>query len=95
MDAQSVWPLKDVVRSGTALKVSNLRQRISSAGVGPYPEWLDTALLMPIIPPGADGPVAIFIAGISPRLPMNDAYRSFCDLSASAVTTAVVNASAY
>ena len=95
MDAQAVWPLQDVVRSGTALQVSNLGQRIPPAGVGPHPEWLDTALLMPIIPPGADGPVAIFIAGISPRLPMNEAYRSFCDLLASAVTTAVVNASAY
>ena len=63
--------------------------------VGPHPDWPDAALVMPITPPGADRPVAILIAGISPRLPMNEAYRSFYDSLASALTAAVVNASAY
>ena len=94
-DAQSVWPLQEVVRSGTALQIGDLGQQIAAAGAGSRPEWLDAALLMPIIPPGADAPVAILIAGISPRLPMSEAYRNFYDMVAAAVTTAVVNAGAY
>ena len=94
-DAQTVWPLADVVRLGSAVQVDDVRQRIARACVGPNLELPNAALAMPIIPPGADRPAAIFIAGISPRLPMNEAYRSFYDLLASGVTTAVANVSAF
>ena len=94
-DAQAVWPLEEVVRSGSAVQVGDVRQRIARACAGTNPELPNAALAVPIIPPGADRPTAIFIAGISPRLPMNEAYRSFYDLVASGVTTSVANVSAY
>ena len=93
-DAQAVWPLEDVVRSGSAVQVDDVRQRIAGASVGLNPELPIAALAVPIISPGTDRPDAIFIAGISPRLPMNEAYRSFFDSLASGVTTAVANARA-
>ena len=92
---QTFWPLEEVVRLGLVVQVDNVRQRLGAAAFGLYPESPDAALAMPIILPGADRPAAIFIAGVSPRLPMNEAYRSFCDLLASAVTTAVANARAF
>ena len=94
-DAQAVWPLEEVMRSGSAVQVDDVRQRIARACAGTNPELPNAALAVPIIPPGADRPTAIFIAGISPRLPMNEAYRSFYDLLASGVTTSVANVSAY
>ena len=94
-DAQTVWPLEEVVRSGTPVQVDDVRQRIARACAGIHGEVPSAALAIPIIPPGAERPAAIFIAGISPRLPMNEAYRSFYDLLASGVTAAVANASAY
>ena len=90
---ETFWPLKEVVRSGAAVLIDDLAGRIGAAGT--YPESAGTALALPIILPGADRPVAIFIAAISPRLPMNEAYRSFYDSLASAVTSAVINARAY
>ena len=63
--------------------------------VGPHSVVPDAALVLPITLPGADRPAAILVAGISPCLPMNEAYRSFYDLLASALTAALVNASAY
>ena len=94
-DALTVWPFENVVRAGSAVHVDDVRQRIARVCVGTDLELPNAALAHPIIPPGADRPVAILIAAISSRLPMNDAYRSFYDLLASSVTTAVTNASAY
>ncbi|WP_395056622.1 ATP-binding protein [Polaromonas sp.] len=87
------WPLEEVVRSGAAVQIDNLAGRIGPAGR--FLEPPNAAFALPIIPPGADRPAAILIAGISPRLPMNEAYRDFYDLLTSAVTAAVANARAF
>ena len=95
MKEQTPWPLEEVVRSGSAVQVNNMGERTSQALPGPYPEPPNAALALPIILPGADRPTAILIAGVSARLRMNEAYRSFYDLLAAAVTTAVAHARAY
>ncbi|WP_296905336.1 ATP-binding protein [Polaromonas sp.] len=92
---QPPWPLEEVVRSGSAVQVHDVRQRIGLTSFGPYPEPPDEALALPIILPGAARPVAVFIAGVSARLRMNEAYRSFYDMLAAAVTTAAANARAH
>ena len=92
---ETVWPLGEVVRSGSAVQVDEVRQRVGPTAVGPYQEPPNRALALPIIPPGATRPVAVFIAGVSSRLPMDEAYRSFYDLLASGITTAVANARAH
>ena len=89
----TLWPFDAVVRSGSVMQVDDLSQRIGPAG--PYPEAPNAALALPIITLGAERPAAIFIAGVSARLPMNEAYRDFYDLLAATVTTAVANARAY
>ncbi len=94
-EERALWPLEEVARSGSTVQIDDVRQRIGTAPCGPYPESPTRALALPILPPGASRPAAVFIAGISPRLPMNEAYRSFYDLVASSVTTAVANARAY
>ena len=94
-EKQALWPLEEVVRSGLAVQIDDVSQRIGSATFGPYPESPNAALALPITPPGADRPVAIFIAGVSSRLAMNEAYRGFYDLLASALISAVSNAQAH
>jgi len=91
----TVWSLDDVVRLGSAVQVDDVRQRFGPPAVGARPEAPNAALVLPIIPPGANRPVAVFIAGVSDRLPMNEAYRNFYDLLTSCITTAVANARAY
>ncbi|WP_411282146.1 ATP-binding protein [Gemmatimonas sp.] len=92
---QSIWPLDEVFRSASTVPVDNVRERMGAIRCGPYPEPPTLALALPIIPPGAKRPTAALIAGVSSRLPMNDSYRNFYDLLASAVTTAVANAQAF
>jgi hypothetical protein len=90
----SVWPLETAIASGSAVQVDDVRWRPNSPPFGPYPERPNTALVIPILPPGAERPTAIFIAGVSPRLSLDKAYRSFFELLASGVTAAVANARA-
>jgi signal transduction histidine kinase len=92
---RSIWPVEEAVRSGSAVHVDDVGRRLGPPPYGPYPEPPNAALVLPIFSPGADHPAAIFIAGVSPRLPLDEAYRSFYDLLASGVTTAVTNARAH
>jgi signal transduction histidine kinase len=89
------WPVADVFRSGVVISIDGLEQRLGAPRVGPYSEPPKTALLLPILPAGADHPVAVLVLGVSPRLPLNEAYRSFYDLLAARVTAAIANARAF
>jgi signal transduction histidine kinase len=89
------WDFARVVATGETLVVENLPALFAPLICAPYPEVLQTALVLPLLPPGADRPAALMIAGASVRLPMNEAYRSFFDLLGSAMTTIMSNAMAY
>jgi PAS domain S-box-containing protein len=89
------WPLDEVMRTGKPTQVSDLAGRFGPLRCGPYPESPQVALMLPIVLPGHEKPAAILIAGVSPRLPLNDAYRDFYALLAGAVTVAVADALAF
>jgi signal transduction histidine kinase len=93
--SQPGWPLADVARTNAAQLVYDIAARFAPLMCGPYPESPAAALVLPITPPGCEGPIAILVAGVSSRLELNDAYRAFYDLLAASVTTAVANARAY
>ena len=94
-DPSAILPLADVQRSRSAVQVNGLSQQLGAALSGPYPEPANAALLLPIMRPGTNDLVAILVAGISARLSMNEAYRSFYDLLASGISTTIVNAAAF
>ncbi len=93
----TIWPLAAVARSGQKQKqqLDDLPERFGHLACSEYPESLKQAFLLPITPPGCDRPVGVLVAGVSCRLPLNDAYRAFYDLLAAAVTIALANARAY
>ncbi|HSZ78566.1 MAG TPA: hybrid sensor histidine kinase/response regulator [Chthoniobacterales bacterium] len=88
----SVWPLAEVEGSNRPLRVEDLEMSFGSCG--PYPEGPKTALALPIMTLGCERPTAILVAGVSPRLALNDAYRAFYDMVAVTVTSILVNARA-
>jgi signal transduction histidine kinase len=92
---ERAWPLAEVARSGDARHVQDLEKRFGPICCGEYPEPIQVALALPITPPGCEQPVVILVTGVSSRLPLNDTYRTFFDLVAAGVTTAVANARAY
>jgi signal transduction histidine kinase/DNA-binding response OmpR family regulator len=94
-DTRTPWPLADVVQSGQSRQIDGLARQLGSLACGPYPNPPDTALMLPILPGGSTRPLAVMIVGISSRLALDESYRGFVDLLASAVTGAAINARAY
>jgi signal transduction histidine kinase len=91
----SAWPLAEIARTNQPCQTDDLAARFGPCSCGPYPEPPKTALALPITLPGSERPTAILIAGVSSRLPLDEAYRGFYDLVAKAVTSALANARAY
>jgi PAS domain S-box-containing protein len=89
------WPLAEVARTGRTQHVNDLEARFGRLSCGEYPESLKEALALPITPPGCEKPVGVLVAGVSCRLALNEAYRTFYDLLAATITTEVANARAY
>src|SRR5882724_12262415 len=93
--APRAWPLAEVIRRRATVQVDDLSAFTAPLVAGPYPEPPKTVFLLPILPPGADRPIAILVAGVSPRLPLGESYGAYIDLLAASVTTAVANARAH
>ncbi|MBS0168988.1 MAG: response regulator [Nitrospira sp.] len=93
--SDSPWPLHQVMNSKQPLLVDRLPPRVGLLPGGPWPEPAQRALVLPMIKAGQQQLAGWFIAGLSPRLELDDSYRGFLDLLARQAGTAVANASAY
>ncbi len=89
------WPLAEAALSLETVRVADVRERFRGISCGPYPEPIESAFVQPITTAGHERPVCIMVAGVSTRLPMNEAYRTFYDLLLTAVTTVTANAIAF
>src|SRR5258708_7102837 len=99
-DKDACWPLKKIASATSAVEIHDVPELRSlslslSLSCGPYPEPPKVALAWPIVPAGAEHAVGIIIVGVSPRLPLHENYRSFCEQLARGITNAVANARAY
>jgi PAS domain S-box-containing protein len=93
--SEHVWPFRAVLQSGQTEVVTDLEKRFGPMPPGIWPEPPHQAVVMPVSKPGQTRPAGFVVAGVSPRLVFNDAYKGFLDLLAGHVATAVVNARAY
>jgi len=73
--------------------VEDLDRRFARLPPGPWRDPPRTALVVPLMV--ANRLVGFLVAGASPRLRLDDDYRSFFDLAAAQIATAVGNARAY
>jgi PAS domain S-box-containing protein len=75
--------------------VTGLERSFGEIRNQPWPEPISTAVIQPFARQGAATPAGFIIAGISPRLELDDDYRGFYGLLASQVAAAIANADAY
>ncbi|HEX6649165.1 MAG TPA: ATP-binding protein [Pyrinomonadaceae bacterium] len=85
------WPLRKVLKTGKVEVVTGLK----SLPGGAWPESPDAALVLPIAAPGHEKPAGFLVAGLSSRRVVDTDYRSFFDLIAGHISTAIANARAY
>lgn len=89
------WPVSKVFETGAAEVVSDLPNRFGITTGGPWPEPCESAFVLPIAASGYGKPTGFLVAGLSPRRIVDAEYRSFLDLIAGHISTAVANARAY
>ncbi|HET9147751.1 MAG TPA: HWE histidine kinase domain-containing protein, partial [Acetobacteraceae bacterium] len=86
LDANAPWPIAELIRSGSRVRLDGLGRLIGIGRCGPYEEPPEAGFALPIMTPGSDIPAAILIAGASSRLSLDEAYQDFYDLVAAAFT---------
>jgi signal transduction histidine kinase len=89
-----VWPIARVLQTDRSELVGGL----SASGFpgGPWPESAASALVLPIRNVGSERyPTGALVAGLSPRLRFDGAYRGFLDGIAAHISTALSNARAH
>lgn len=86
--------LNQVLAEGQAVQVDNLASRFNNLA-GSWDSQPDAALILPVAASGHQGITGFLLAGISPRLLLNEDYRHFYELVVGHIATAVANARAY
>ncbi len=92
--APAPWPLVEVLRTGKPALVEDLEARFGAVPVRDGSPPPRKAIILPIDLPGEPRPAALMIAGLSPHLRFDERYRSFLDLTARSVASAVASARA-
>ena len=95
LNDSAVWPFQLVLKKGSGEVVPDLPQRFGRLPGGPWPESPEAAYVLPIAVPGIVKPTGFLVAGLSPRRVLDADYRSFFDLIAGHLGTAIANAHAY
>ena len=86
----------EVARTQRSVVVSDLANRLGG-GVpsGPYANAPTQAMVMPVRSPSGYRLAGVLVAGVSVRLALDDAYRSFLELVAGQIAAAITTARAY
>jgi PAS domain S-box-containing protein len=94
-DQQGTWPLGSAFDAAAVEQLSDIVTRFGPLPGGPWPESPRDALILPIAAPGLLQPTGFLVVGLSPRRVVDAEYRSFFELIAGHLASAIANARAY
>jgi PAS domain S-box-containing protein len=95
LDADSVWPFAEVIRTHQAKLISDLEVSFNSLPCGVWQRSPHQAIAVPIAPSGQTGKSGILIVGLNPFRLFDDNYKRFIDLVAAQIAASIANAQAY
>ncbi|MGR4863915.1 ATP-binding protein [Caulobacter sp. LARHSG274] len=95
LDAAQPWPVGRLCEAREPIEVALLSEPQINRPRGPYEEPPNTAMAFPISALGAVRPAALLIAGLSPRLPLDESYQGFLSLLAAALSAGLAGAKTY
>jgi PAS domain S-box-containing protein len=89
IQADSPWPIAEALRRNGPVSTANIQALLGKGPCGPYEEVPNRAMVLPIGANRRDRATLVAIAGISSRLPFDDAYRGFYEQLSAALSAAV------
>jgi PAS domain S-box-containing protein len=90
----AAWPIDEAIRSGVPQTVELPRNGPGSITAPLWPDRIHQAMVLPV-KGGSSTNIAVLIAGVSPRRPLDDAYRGFFDLIVRQFAAAIDGAQMY
>ena len=93
-DPFAIWPLHDARTSGR-MQIAELSDRFTVIPKGPWPEQPNQAAVLPIRSHWSHQFSGYLVAGLSPRLRLDESYTDFLTLVTSQIARAVSAALAY
>ena len=84
-----LWPLADVVNKGLVQVVSV--ENVESLPRGLAHQHLSQAMVLPVTSRGEGGTVGVLVAGVNPTRKLDPEYRTFYELIAGQIATAIQN----
>ena len=91
----SAWPMRQVLESGRAVSVENLLEQFPALPHGCWDRPPSRALLVPIVRPGQEKPLGVFITALNPYREFNSFYGKFLELVGGQIAASITNAQAY
>lgn len=88
------WPVDDVLTTLKPTVVEDLERRFGDLPGGAWPDPPKAALILPIALPGGPS-TGVLVVGLNSRRALDNDYRSFLELVAGHLATALANASTY
>jgi len=89
------WRFSDVIRTGAALTVPVTSEDLKADSEWAHGRAPETAIVAPIAPDEEGRPRGFVVTAVNPLVPLDGDYRSFFDLVARQVSSAVVHGHAY
>jgi PAS domain S-box-containing protein len=92
-----VWHFRRVLETGQSQTIENLAEKFGYLTAGAWVgDATQKAAVLPLAKAGIqEFPAGFLVAGISPRLTLDDDYRNFLELAAGHIATAIANTRAY
>jgi signal transduction histidine kinase/DNA-binding response OmpR family regulator len=94
-DTNQSWPFAAAFRGQGMVEVTDLALRFEAVAAGPWAEPLHTAVVLPLRSNKGNEPIGFLVGGVSSRLKFDQQYKSFYELAANQIATAIANARAY
>jgi signal transduction histidine kinase/PAS domain-containing protein len=97
LDSDDIWSIGQAITTNQTQLVKDLETHFGRLPAGVWAEdWTRRALVVPLARAGIqDFAAGVLVAGISPRLALNDEYHKFLELAAKQIASAIANAQAY
>ena len=92
---QDVWRLLQVVETKAAAVIEGLAAAMPCVPAGPWSDPPERAVVLPLKSSLPDQLAGFLVAGVSPRLRLDDQYRGFLDLVAAQIAASITTARAY